>query len=91
MVYKGPDDSLFQNDFCSRMSLDKKEQMTPCLRRMVFGQLGTDEFLLAGGLESWICNYLEQLDEIPDVIEGVVVVVQVLLQGAGHCYDRPTE
>ena len=44
--------------------------MTLCLRRMIFGQfgqLGTDEFLLTRGLESWICNYLEQLDEIPEV------------------------
>ena len=29
--------------------------------------------------------------EFPEVIESVVVVVQVLLQGARHCYDRPTQ
>ena len=69
-------------------------------------------FLLTRGPESWVRNYLEQLDEIPkikhfnihivtelsssfeiqyvefpEVIERVVVVVQVLLQGAGHRND----
>ena len=29
-------------------------------------------------------------NEFPEVIESVVVVVQVLLQGARHCYDRST-
>ena len=29
--------------------------------------------------------------EFPEVIKSVVVVVQVPLQGAGHCNDRPAE
>ena len=97
-------------------NLLKKGQMTRILVNTISGQQRWLAFLLTRGLESWIGDYLEQLDEIPEVkafnfyllyvswqnyshllrsnmdkfpevIERVVVVVQVLLQGAGHGND----